>query len=389
MRSFVLVVALAGSANASTMTISGDVSDVRSRWTDDGSRIVTEATLHTPSGDVVVSQLGGSAVDPTTGERLTMREFPGSEPLVDGMYVTLAATPAMDLSQRMHVVVDGVKVLAAPPSYVRTGPTAAGHYLYWESGCTFVTPDAAGTKEVAGDGEFPVITQSIATWNNSTASCGYIQIVEQPRKNIETGRDNTNIIKFRDASWCRPATKDDPARCHPDSAAGITTATYVDDSSSSRDGAIVDADVELNGVNFAISVNGQTLGTQSCLSELANTLTHELGHLLGLEHTCLAPGDPPRVDGNNNPVPLCSASMNNGAITGATMFNYQMCGESSKESLEMDDINGICEVYPTAKDPGTCAPVGDGGGCCDTGGHPGSSLLLGLVVLMRFWRRRR
>jgi hypothetical protein len=383
MRSLVLVVAVAGSANASTMTITGDVSDVRSRWTDDGTRIITEATVHTSSGDVVVSQIGGTAVDPITGERLTMREFPGAEPLVDGMYVTVAATPAMDLSQRMHVVVDGVKVLAAPPSYVRTGPTGAGHYLYWESGCTFVTPDAAGTKE------FPVISESIATWNNSTASCSYIQIMEQPRKAIETGRDNTNIIKFRDVSWCAPATKSTPPNCHPDSAAGITTATYVDDASSSRDGAIVDADVELNGVNFAIAVNGQTLGTQSCLSELKNTLTHELGHLLGLEHTCLAPGDPLRIDGNGNPVPSCTSSMNNTAITGATMFNYQQCGESTKESLEMDDINGICAVYPTAKDPGTCEPVGDGSGCCDTGGHPGGSLVLGLVVLTRFWRRRR
>jgi hypothetical protein len=304
------------------------------------------------------------------------------------MRVTLAARQALDLSQNLHVVVEGVKVLAYPPGYVRTGPTKAGHYLYWESGCVFVTVDADGTKEVAGDAEFAVIDQSIATWNNGIASCSYLQIINQGTKAMEVGRDRINLIKFRDVSWCRPATKDDPAHCHPDSAAGITTATYVDDASSERDGAIVDADIELNGVDFAISVNGQTAGTASCNAELQNTLTHELGHLLGLEHTCLAAGDPPRVDDQGNPVPLCS--MATAAQQNATMFNFQECGENKKETLEPDDIAGACGIYPTARDPGTCDPVDAPGGCCNTGNAPAGPLALaGLFVVTRFWRRRR
>ena len=221
--------ALAGSASAAPMTVSGDVSDVRSHWTADGASIVTEATVHTATGDVVVNQFGG------TVDGLTMRQFPGDEPLAVGMQVTVAVRPSMDLSQRMHNAVEGVKVNAYPPSYVRTGPTQAGHYLFWESGCVFVTIDSAGTKEIAGDGEFPVIDQAIATWNNGVASCSYMQIINAGRKAAEVGgRDATNLIKFRDTSWCRPATQDDPARCHPDSAAGITTATYVDDAVTSR-----------------------------------------------------------------------------------------------------------------------------------------------------------
>ena len=37
------------------------------------------------------------------------------------------------------------------------------------------------------------------------------------------------------------------------------------------------------------------------------------------------------------------------------MFNFQDCGETKKETLEPDDIDAICTIYPTAKDPGTCA----------------------------------
>lgn len=380
MRSFVLVVALGGTAAAAPMTVTGDVIDVRSHWTADNDRIVTEATVRTDAGDVVVSQLGG------TVDGLTMRTFPSDDPLVRGMRVTVIATPSADLSARTHNIVDGVKVLAYPPGYVRTGPTKAGNFLYWESGCVFVTLDEAGTKEVAGETEFTVIQQAIDAWNNGVASCSYMQIQNAGKKAMEVGRDNTNLIKFRDVSWCRPATRDDPMRCHPDTAAGITTATYVDDAGSERDGAIVDADIELNGVNFAISVNGVTLGTESCHSELQNTLTHELGHLLGLEHTCLAPGDPDRVDDKGNPVPLCAVAT--AAQTEATMFNFQECGETKKETLEPDDIAGVCGIYPTAKDPNTCEPVGDDGGCCSTSSSPAAPLaLLGLAFL--FWRRRR
>ena len=362
------------------MTVTGEVIDVRSRWTSDGSRIVTEATVRTDTGDVVVSQLGGSV------DGIGQRQFPSDEPLAAGMRVTVAARQDMDLSQRMHVVVEGVKVLAYPPNYVRTGPTLAGNYLYWESGCVFITVATEGTKQIAGEIEFAIVDASIATWNNGIASCSYMELINEGREEREVGRDNKNLIKFRDVSWCRPATKDDPMRCHPDSAAGITTATYVDDSSSARDGAIVDADIELNGVDFSIAVDGVTQGTHNCQSELQNTLTHELGHLLGLEHTCLAVGDPPRVDDKGNAVPSCG--MASADQQAATMFNFQECGETKKETLEPDDIAGACGVYPIAMDPGTCEPVGEDTGCCNTGSGPAGPLVLfGLVFA--FWRRRK
>jgi uncharacterized protein (TIGR03382 family) len=100
-------------------------------------------------------------------------------------------------------------------------------------------------------------------------------------------------------------------------------------------------------------------------------------------------GDPPRVDNNGDPVPSCSSSMANPAITEPTMFNFQDCGETKKETLEPDDIDAICSIYPLAKDPGTCAPVSSGGGCCSTGtGLAGPAVLLG-VTLVALRRRRR
>lgn len=365
------------------MAIEGQVTRTASRWTSDGSRIVTDATIHTDSGDVVVSQLGGSV------DGLGMRTIPGPELLVPGMRVAIAAHPGLDLAQRTHVIVDRVRVLAVPPGYVRTGPTKAGNYLYWESGCVFVTADVEGTKQLPGDTEFDVIEQSIATWNTASATCSYLDLQYQGREAREVGRDRVNLIKFRDMSWCRPAVDDDPARCYAESAAGITTAVYVDDAESDRDGAIVDADIEINGKFFAIANGGVTLGTVDCTAELANTLTHELGHLFGIEHPCLAQGDPPRVDYMGRAVPLCNA-VSDPKIVEATMFNFQACGETKKATLEAEDIAAVCGTYPVNDDPGTCEPVPlNDRGCCSASDRPVPAVLLAGLTILLVRRRRR
>jgi len=368
------------------MTIDGDVVATHSYWTQDGSRIVTEATVLTPDGDeVVVSQLGGSV------DGIGQISWPGPPPLIVGMRVAVAAHRDVDLSQREHVVLDSAKVLAYPPSYVRTGPTKAGHYLKWESGCVFITVDDAGTTAIDGDGEFAVIDASINTWNSATdtPTCSYLTVMNVGRQAHEVGNDKVNMIKFRDTQWCRPAVGDDPMRCYAGAAAGITTATYVDDAKSMRDGAILDADIELNGVNFAISVNGVSNSRQGCKAELQNTLTHELGHLHGLEHPCLASGDPPRIDDKGNPVPSC-VETTDPAIVNATMYNFQQCGEATKESLSPDDIKAICDIYPIAEDPGSCDPVKKAGaGCCSASVSPGASFLLAGMTALLLLRRRK
>lgn len=381
-----LVVSGGVAAAAPPMTISGTVIEAKSRWTSDHSRIVTEATIQTASGLVVVSQLGG------TVDGIGMITIPGPPILEPGMFVTALAHERADLSHRMHMTVDDVKVLAGAPGFVRTGPTKAGNSLYWESGCAFVTTDSAGTTAIAGDQEFPVIDASIETWNDSSASCAARHLINEGTRAVEVnGRDKTNVIKFRDAKWCRPATDQDPERCYqnPDSA-GITTATYINDGGD-RDGAIVDADIELNGVNFAIAIAGQTLATgKSNIADLQNTLTHELGHLLGLEHTCLAPGDPPRVDDRGMSVPLCSAMSDPriAAIEETTMYPFQTSGETKKSTLAPDDIAAMCAIFPKAT-PGTCEPVGTSSGCCSAADGPSGPIALSLLVAVAMGSRRR
>jgi MYXO-CTERM domain-containing protein len=372
------------SAALADRAIEGTVMTAEGHWTSDGSRIVTEARVATATGEVVISQLGGTA------DGLTMRQFPGPEPLVPGMRIAAAAHADTDLDQVEHLVVDSMRVLAMPAGFVRTGPTKAGSSLFWESGCVFFVVDLDGTKALPGDTEQQIIDQAVESWNVASATCSYLTLKKGATAKKEVGKDYTNVIKIRDSSWCRPKIKDDPARCYSEAAAGITTAVYVDDGRSSRDGAIVDADIEINGVNFAVSNGGVTLSTEGCKAELLNTLTHELGHLVGLEHPCLASGDPQRVDDLGHPVPSCGVP-NDPKITEATMYNFQDCGETKKESLEADDIGFLCKVYPKAEDPSTCAAVEPSvPGCCSASNEPLPALaLVGFAGLLLGRRRRR
>ena len=161
MRSFVLVAALAGTASATPMTVTGEVIDVRSRWTADGDRIVTESTLRLADGSRrVILQAGG------TVDGIGMRVIP-SAPLLrpgDQADVELAGPWV----RRVRALTPG----ALP--FVRT-TNDFGTPLSWASGCVFVRYDAAGTTHVEGTAEFAVMDGVFARWRGDTDQCSYLQ----------------------------------------------------------------------------------------------------------------------------------------------------------------------------------------------------------------------
>lgn len=357
-------------APGSTTTVTGVVTRADGRWTADDRAIVTDAVIVTDDGRrVTVTQLGGHA--PATAGRpaMTQHTWHAAPRLYPGDRVTVTARAGVTRGGAPRLAAEDVVVLAGGAArFVRTGPTGAGSYLYWPSGCAFVT-STNDTGDLAGDLERQIVAASLAEWNDAVAGCSYMDLVAgEPAPDAEIGHDGLNIIRFRDR-WCRPATDEDPELCLSAAAAGLTTMIFVDDEDSARDGEIVDADIELNAQHFAISADGASQGDAPCLADLANTLVHELGHLLGLDHTCLDADDPPKLDGDGAAVPRCTETTDP-AITEATMYPYQDCGETDKATVSDDEVDAICTIYPLADDPGVCEPAGagDDGGCCSAAG---------------------
>ncbi|MBT8495061.1 MAG: hypothetical protein KJO07_18590 [Deltaproteobacteria bacterium] len=370
-------------------------------WSADG-RIVTTSTIGTARGPVQVRQLGGT-VD---GIGMVVFHAPPVPRLGDQVTAHLAKTGTWVTELYRGQLRPGQSIAELPRmEFTRTTTQDSQVPLRWTSGCVFVRFSAEGTSHIPGQDEFGIMASAVDSWLNATSSCSYFDVLLEEPEDSEVGNDQINLIKFRDTEWGRPAVGNAPAAVYPPQAAGLTTLFFRDrpcpdddpppcPESNPGDGAIIDADIELNGVDFAISTGGNSSGNASCLSDLGNTLTHELGHLFGLDHTCFdgLPGQIRPVDGDGEPVPSCDEPNLSDEILEATMYNFQDCGETLKTTLEADDVAGFCAAYPLAADPNECKRVSADGGCCAVGGASlsdlGAPIALGLLALLAVGRRR-
>jgi hypothetical protein len=257
------------------------------------------------------------------------------------------------------------------PSYTRKSRTP----IRWmNSNCVLLEPHVEGSADIDDGSDLEAVVRSAKRWREATQDCSYIEIVVQPPtsgalpRNKENGQ---NVIYWVKENWP-----------HDPQAAGITTVFFIDDPSRDDDGRILDADIEINDT-FRFSVDG---GVDD-LTDIENTVVHEMGHVLGLDHTCDdGVRRPIPLDNTGTTIPSCrpvSALSDN--ITEATMFNSAPVGETKKRTPEAGDILGICQTYPLEDDPGVCGPVepiGKSRGCRLTHQRQEQQQLIVLLALL-------
>ncbi|MCG8422611.1 MAG: hypothetical protein MJE77_32245 [Proteobacteria bacterium] len=376
------------------VVMEGEVTAVRAKWTSDGSAIMTEATVVQPDGSsAAIHQLGGT-VD---GVGMLVSHHP---PLLGvGQQVRFAAVPGQ---ARNYVLRE---ILAAPGSVFAADEPGTAKYgvnrtkqtgtpLAWASGCIHLSYHSAGVTHLAGNGEFRILDEATAEWQGESRICTDLAFSSSKTPDPGAGRNNINGVTFHEDHWCRPATETDPEVCHDPNAIAVTQVFFVDDRDSPRDGTILEADIEFNGVNFAFTEDGQTLGRAPRIADLRSTMTHELGHLLGLAHNCWTGIGARPADHNSKPVPSCSDVAAGSEFTEATMYFQQDEGETKKATIETSDLLGVCAGLSDV----TCDRVVRGG-CSVSSGYagdagqadplPGSGLLLGLGFALAWLARRR
>jgi hypothetical protein len=144
---------------------------------------------------------------------------------------------------------------------------------------------------------------SITLENAGTVACGW------PEYNSTGG--NANVLMIRDADWPYPGGAD-----------GLGRTALVWDRST---GELFDADVELNGFSAALSLDSNVPPSVDAI------VTHELGHLLGLDHS----------DDESS----------------VMWFGYDP-EHAQLKPLSDDDAAGLCAIYPPDRVVRTtsCAP---------------------------------
>ena len=215
-------------------------------------------------------------------------------------------------------------------------------------------------------------TAATAAWSAGANPCTFIEfgvtVASGPAP--RAGNDGQNAIIFRSSSWCRlDATGTcDPAVAYDPAALALTSV-----SARTSTGAIIDADIEVNAFHFSWAdvVAHPELAARH---DLQNALTHESGHVLGLDHTCYLGGSTRPNDNAGQPVPDCANA--SAAVQATTMFPSANPGDVEKRTLEPDDRAGLCGIYPAAATPCppgaacTCPPPGADAGQDAGGGGP-------------------
>lgn len=262
------------------------------------------------------------------------------------------------------------------------------------------SPDAAGSARTPGDTEFAAMDAAFDTWQAVSNLCSDITYVKGARvDNPSVGYDdvnranNLNVITFREVACRDVVPPDDP--CQVDGSCGNAYRCWDHDefiiaqtltSYSTKTGAIYDADIELNaaphsdGSSFLFTaVNSPVCPFDApapdCVAtDIQNTLTHEIGHAMGLDHA---------------------------TVPGSTMEATAPPGETRKRIIDSGTAQGFCEIYPRAQPATSCEgtnllhqqiiAVGSSSGCAHAPGAAASLAPAALLMLAlgRRWKRPR
>jgi MYXO-CTERM domain-containing protein len=264
----------------------------------------------------------------------------------------------------VFVAVVATALLAAPArAYVRFQNN--GFPLYWKQACVPVTIYTNGLENTPGltlEKIAKSITAAAHAWSGDAVSCSsdgsthpYLEIVptlvsgEGDEQAVPNDARNTVVVDRK--TW-------------GNSDSYSTNGLAFTRDSSSPDGHIVDADIEINDADPSWTwanldtgdvVGGKNGDEATQFYDLQNTMTHEFGHFIGLAHTCYAAGTPQPTDDKGDPVPQCGTTAVTGLDETSVMYDSVMFEETSKRTLSKEDMRAVCEMYPPTFAAEPCA----------------------------------
>jgi Metallo-peptidase family M12 len=267
-----------------------------------------------------------------------------------------------------------VLVCRPASAYVRY-KTEGGSGFFWAVATVPITtyPDDFSEPTMSTDQVIGAVMGAASAWSFGQNPCTYLnlQVGVSTEPTPVPANDGHNTLVFRSNSWCGLAADGTCTTDYDPSALAVTT-----DTASKKSGQIVDSDIEINAADYtwADVIADPSLSNDQ---DLQNALTHEMGHLIGLDHTCYDPssGLPQPYDDAGLPVPACPGSA---AVQATTMYPSADPGDTQKRTLAPDDQAGVCGIYPVDDPPmvaGGCAS------CATVDGPVGGMELGGLGIL--------
>lgn len=214
-----------------------------------------------------------------------------------------------------------VALLVAEPGYgflIQTFHSPSGRSVQQ----TWRRPDriafvlhSAGSDDLSSQLTHSLMRDSFQVWNDVATS--RVRFVDEGETQTRTPSqdDGRNLVFFDETG----------THLHSPRGSGVIAITRIN--SNSFTGEITDADIIFNGRDFRFAAGSDGSRGGGNLINLKDVAIHEIGHLLGLEHTPL--DGPAQIRPTMNP------------------FN-RGDGPGEGHSLEPDDIAGISYLYPAS-----------------------------------------
>ena len=172
------------------------------------------------------------------------------------------------------------------------------------------------------------------------------------RADAHAAHDNKNVLIYPDTNWCK--LKAD-GRCDPTLAASRSTGAGPDLGDRQHQ------DRRVSATSTSRSTPSTSVGptwsripsspTIRSIEDLQNALTHEVGHLIGLDHTCYIPSSlvPRPVDNTGNPLVYCTTRTPRSAPRPCSRRPSRATSRSGRSAP--DDQQALCEIYPVENEP--------------------------------------
>ena len=200
--------------------------------------------------------------------------------------------------------------------YSRSRDPENGVCLWWNSRTMTYYINETCSVDTQLNNCLNAVQAAFNAWNGH--ACSDMQVVyggSTPRDDVgynQSKTNNINLVAWLESQWQTHDCPPEKPNCRDPRAIGLTTTTY-----DTYTGQIVDADIEMNGEGFVFTTSVTTQ-----VMDIHNTIAHEAGHTLGLDHST-----------NRE----------------ATMWKDATAGETKKRDLIQDDIDGLCFLYPAGE----------------------------------------
>ncbi len=189
-------------------------------------------------------------------------------------------------------------------AHVRLRYSVDGTALYWENPDEITLVIQSDGSDDIGDGSHEIaIRGAMEAWNETSGSRARLSESLANRDRRDWQANGVHLVVFDENN----------SSGFFSGASGVVALTPV---TFFTDGRIIDADVLFNGKNFSFTTKGE-IGR----FDVQDVATHELGHLLGLDHS---------------------------GVCGATMYPYVDTRIILHRSLSLDDQRGMRHMYPAS-----------------------------------------